>query len=193
MTPIDALRAGELVLFSTDTIVGLHADASNLSAYELLWRRKGYDAPRPFVLLFESLEQLRAYASISSRVEEQLRLAWPGPVTVLLEPSVEAPAHWCEKMASLAARVPDLAPLRSIVKKLASPVFSSSANVLGQSPAENLSAARARFPDLQAAELALEGAAGVVSTLVDLRAPQARILRPGAAPWPPRGASGRPT
>jgi len=188
---LQSLQRGELVLLSTDTIVGLHADARSVEAYDALWRLKGYDAPRPFVLLFAAISDVLASCELSAANRERLAQTWPAPLTALLSARDHAPAHWTGPNHKIAARVPALEPLRELIRRFGAPLLSTSANIAGEQPLDDLKAAQRRFPGLLAADLGGSGSSGEASTLVDLTEPGGRVLRPGAAPWPPRkGPSG---
>lgn len=180
-----ALRAGEAALLSVDTIAGLHASSSLAHTAGLLRSLKGSPEGRPFLLLFDSTESVLRHARPHAAHEAALRRAWPGPLTALLTPTESAPEAWSKGSGLVAARVPALPELRSLIAALGAPLWSTSANRAGEPPAADMDAARALFPDLVWADFASAGQGGQASTLVDLSGPDARILRPGAAPWPP--------
>jgi L-threonylcarbamoyladenylate synthase len=180
-----ALRAGEAVLLSVDTVVGIHALSAAPGGLEALRARKAAPADRPFLLLFASIEDVLRFGRPAPAFEAQLRSAWPGPLTALLRPTEAAPRAWSAPGGLLAARVPALSALCALIAELGAPLWSSSANRSGEAPAVDLDAARAQFPDLVWADFAGRTEAIQPSTLVDLSGPQARVLRRGAAPWPP--------
>ncbi len=185
MNAAETLRAGKVVLLDTDTLPGLHALASGKGATRKLRDLKGSPQGRPFLLLFACLEDVLRYAHPPQEDRlALLRRAWPGPLTALLGPSERALPEWVAKEGSIAARVPACAPLRSLLAELGAPLFSTSANRAGESPATSLQEASARFPQLAAFSLG-DASPGVASTLVDLRGETVEILRRGHAPWPP--------
>lgn len=187
---LDALRAGEVVLLNTETLPGLHASAALESSVQRLAELKGSPAGRPFLLLFDSTESVLRYgAPVDPHDADALEDSWPGPLTALLTPTGRAPAHWIHEEKTIAARVPDAPPLRRLIAELGGPLFSTSANRAGEPPAEDLETARRHFPRLASSDLETRPL-GAPSTVVDLSVAPGRILRPGAATWPPRRAPG---
>jgi tRNA threonylcarbamoyl adenosine modification protein (Sua5/YciO/YrdC/YwlC family) len=180
-----ALRDGGVALLAVDTVVGLHASSQSSEGLDAIRARKASPADRPFLLLFSSIEDVLRVARPFPSHEAALRQAWPGPLTALLRPVEAAPAAWGGPSGLIAARVPALAPLRELIAELGAPLWSSSANRAGEPATADLDAARAQFPDLVWADFAGQPGDGQASTLVDLSGPEARILRPGAASWPP--------
>jgi L-threonylcarbamoyladenylate synthase len=174
-----------VVLLTTDSLPGLHVRADQPDAAARLAACKGSPPGRPFLLLFPSREEALRYGRPATTAQgEALERAWPGPLTALLIPTGAAPAAWSGAGTGLAARVPALPRLRQLLEAVGAPLFSTSANLAGQEPAVTLEEAVRRFPDLPAVDLG-EGGARLPSTLVDLTGARDRILRPGAAPWPP--------
>lgn len=81
----------------------------------------------------------------------------------------------------MALRVPDAPVLREIVRRLGAPVTGTSANVSGGDPATRAAEVRAAFG--QTVDAILDGGetpGGPPSTVLDLTAPDPRILRAGS-------------
>ena len=68
--------------------------------------------------------------------------------------------------------------VRRLLEALGGPLFSTSVNRAGESPAPDLDAARAAFPDLHFLDFG-EGGVGAASTIVDCTGEPARIVRAG--------------
>lgn len=181
-----ALRAGEVVLLNTETLPGLHAVAASKDSAQRLSALKDSPAGRPFLLLFADVETALRYGSPHDPHDaDALEEVWPGPLTALLTPTARAPRHWIHEERTIAARVPDSPGLRHLLRELGGALFSTSANRAGQPPAEDLASACALFPDLLHGDLGTIPL-GTPSTVVDLSVSPGRVLRPGAAAWPPR-------
>lgn len=185
----ERLRAGDVVLLNTETLPGLHAVASRSESVAELVRHKGSTPGRPFLLLFADLESVLDFATAADAHDvDRLERAWPGPLTALLSPRPSAPSHWVHEGRTIAARVPQADSLRSLIRSVGGPLFSTSANRAGEDPAATLGAARATFPELVADDLGIVPL-GMPSTVVDLSVAPGQILRPGAVAWPPEKAS----
>jgi L-threonylcarbamoyladenylate synthase len=185
VTAAAALRAGEIVLLTTDTVPGLHALATRPGAADELRATKGTSGARPFLLLFADAAQVLACGRTASPLDrDRLLRVWPGPLTALLCPTAEAPAAWVHERRSIAVRVPAHESLRTLIREAGGPLFSTSANRPGQSPAGDLASACGIFPLLRAYDLG-GGSARPPSTIVDLTVSPGRVVRAGAVAWPP--------
>ena len=175
------LAADGVVVFPADTVYGLACAPDSRHAVERLYWLKGRPQDKPAAVMFFSLDGLLdALPELDPRVVEALRALLPGPVTALV-PNRDRrfPLACGPDPATLGLRVP---ALHNALSQVRSPVLQSSANRSGGPDPARLGdvplALRA------AADLVLDGGdlPGTPSTVVDLRAPQWRILREGALP-----------
>jgi L-threonylcarbamoyladenylate synthase len=179
------LRAGEVLLLTTDTLPGLHTLATLPGAAQRLRSCKGSPPGRPFLLLFASADDVLRVARPADVADAALlRRAWPGPLTAVLLPAAGTPGDWTDQGRTLAARVPACEALCELIAEVGGPLFSTSANPAGLPPAIDLAAARDYFPDLEVHDLG-GGALRAASTIMDLSTSPARLVRQGAAVWPP--------
>jgi len=186
MSDLSVLTNGGVVLIASDTLPGLHALATHPDAAEALRVRKASPPGRPFLLLFADLDAVLEFGRPGAATYiDDLRRAWPGPLTALLRPKPKVPREWIHEGHSFAARVPEREELRALLRELGAPLFSTSANEAGEEPARSLREAALRFPELPVLLGENPDASGEASTLVDLTGRTAELLRPGAAPWPP--------
>ncbi len=170
------LRSGGLVVFPTETVYGLGADATNPKALEQLNRVKGRPPEKPYSLHLHSPEQMRPYLStippVAQRLIEQF---WPGPLTIIL-PGNDG--------KTVGFRLPDHPIARAFLKACDVPVAAPSANRSGSPPPT----------DIQEVLVALDGAVdcmldggptklGRESTVVEVtRDGRLEIHREGAIP-----------
>lgn len=79
------LRRGGLVVFPTETVYGVGADATNPQAIERLNRMKGRPPEKPYSLHLHSPEQIQAYVDIVPPLAATLMARfWPGPLTIVM-------------------------------------------------------------------------------------------------------------
>lgn len=175
------LRRGGLVVFPTDTLYALGADASNPAAVERVFAVKGRHLKSPVPLLVADLTM--AVRLVGELPESAIRLAdryWPGPLTLV----VPAPGSICTLLTAgtgrIGLRVPDAAVALAMIRKFGGPVTGTSAN---RSGAQDLLDAHEVLGQLgDRVDFVLDGgrlAAGRPSTVVDVTASPPVIIRPG--------------
>lgn len=104
---------------------------------------------------------------------------WPGPISVIIETS-ENLTYLDQGLGSLAARVPDLKPLISMLR-ITGPLITSSANLPGKPPASTIDEAKNYFGDL--VDFYVDGgdiSDNLPSTLIKLSHNEPQIIRQGA-------------
>jgi len=168
---VRSLRRGALVVYPTDTLLGLGALASDRSAVRRLVAVKGRSATQPVSVCVSSTEELERYARVSPAARRFVRRHLPGPYTVLLVPSPEARRVFAPSIVEFPAvgfRVPDHPVARELARR-AGPVTATSANRHGAPPVRRVARARRAFGRAVACYLAAHPpGSGVPSTLVDL-------------------------
>lgn len=177
----DLLRRGELVVFPTETVYGLGADALQPAALEGIFAAKGRPFSDPLIVHiadYAALEELTT--SIPEEARRLARVFWPGPLTLILPRGPRVPHIVTAGMETVAVRMPSHPVARALILALGSPVAAPSANrFMHVSP----TTAEHALADLNGrVPLILDGgpcAVGVESTILDLSAEVPTILRPG--------------
>ena len=80
---INDLKNGNVIIYETDTLYGLGADATNKLAVEKINKLK--QRKTPLSIMLDSIESIEKYANINASVKNKLTDLFPGPFTVLLE------------------------------------------------------------------------------------------------------------
>jgi L-threonylcarbamoyladenylate synthase len=184
---VDALLAGELVAFPTETVYGLGADASNPSAVRSIFAAKGRPADHPLIVHLGSAAQLNHWAAeVSPSAVALTEAFWPGPLTVIVPRASHVLDVVTGGRPSVGLRVPSHPVAQSLLRSFGarSPhggVAAPSANRFGRvSP----TAAEHVRTDLgNVVRLVLDGGSssvGVESTIVDCTVSPPMILRHGA-------------
>lgn len=175
------LRAGEVVVFPTETVYGLGADAFQPRALERIFAVKG----RPFsdpLIVHIAVES--ALGDLTTSVPEAARLLagafWPGPLTLVLPRRPGVPLLVTAGLETVAIRMPRHPVALALIRELGSPVAAPSANrFMHVSP----TTARHVAADLGGrVPLILDGGpceVGVESTVLNLCSNPPTILRPG--------------
>ena len=171
------LRNGNVVLFPTDTIYGLHAVATDAGAVARIAEIKGREDTKPFIVLASSIDQL-IELGIEADVDllRSLNNIWPAPLTVIFPLRQGIPAS--RGATSLAVRIPALDWLRDLITRTG-PLVSTSANRSGE-PA--IDAPSSLAPALQEGiDAVIDGGPrnGEPSAILDLSGPEPRFIREG--------------
>jgi L-threonylcarbamoyladenylate synthase len=177
-----ALRGGQVVAFPTETVYGLGARVGDERAIGRVFQAKGRPAHHPLIAHVTGEGAARALASSWPRAASLLAEAfWPGPLTVVVDRAAGVPAALAGGGPSVAIRAPSHPVAIALLVALGEPVAAPSANrYQGLSPT---TAAHVVKELGDAVDLVLDGGpcdAGIESTVVDVRGPVARVLRPGA-------------
>jgi L-threonylcarbamoyladenylate synthase len=175
-----AVRAGELVVFPTETLYGIGCDALDAAALARLLATKRRPEEKGIAVIVVDVAMLALVAAeVSDRAQRLIDRFWPGPLTVLFPARPEIPAPLVVD-GTVAARVSSCATVAALARAAGRPIAAPSANLSGEPPAHDVGEARGRFGDLVAVYLDAGCAlAGAPSTLVD-PGPPLRIVREGA-------------
>jgi L-threonylcarbamoyladenylate synthase len=177
-----ALRAGEAVVYPTETFYALGVDALSPTALERLFKIKGREPGKPVALIAADAAMAFGVSREVPAVARVLAEAfWPGPLTLVLPARDGIDAALINAEGGLGVRVSSHPVARALAARLGRPLTASSANRSGEPPAVELSQARAALgADVK---VYLDGgrlAAAAPSTVVVASPTALRILRAGA-------------
>ena len=177
----ELLRLGKLVVFPTETVYGIGANALDANAVEKIFIAKGRPQDNPLIVHVNSVEEVMPLVRMFPPVAKKLAEAfWPGPLTMILPRSGLVPASVSAGLDTVAIRVPSHPVARQLIAAAGVPVAAPSANRSGRpSP----TSAQHCITDLNGhVDLILDGGeceVGVESTVITLAGEKPRILRPG--------------
>jgi len=177
---VEALEAGEIIGYHTDTVYALGCDLTNKKAIDRLYEVKGLDRKQPLSFVCPDLADLAKYAIVDTHAYRIMRRALPGPYTFVLPATREVPKilHRSERR-TVGIRVPDAPIIVAVVRALGRPVVSTSAQRHG---GELVVDARDLEPTFPGITFALDGGFGgrEFTTVVDLSHGYVDIIREGA-------------
>lgn len=185
---VDALLAGHLVAFPTETVYGLGGDAGNDDAVARIFHTKGRPADHPLIVhLAESSDLDRWGRDIPEYSRALAEAFWPGAMTVILPAAPGVSSLVTGGQATLGLRVPSHPVARELLAtfrdKGGSGVAAPSANRFGRVSPTTADAVYAELAEhLHPADRILEGGPceiGVESTIIDCTGEAPSIVRPG--------------
>ncbi|PSP92677.1 threonylcarbamoyl-AMP synthase [Halobacteriales archaeon QS_4_62_28] len=173
----DALTDGELVVYPTETVYGLGADALDPAAVERVFETKGRDRSKPVSLAVPGVDAATEYTEPTEQELAFMRAFLPGPVTVLVDRGEAVPDVLTAGSDRVGIRVPDHEGALDLLAR-AAPITSTSANVSGEPSALEVTEIDASVRDAVAVVLDGGRTPGTESTVVDVTVGE--IVREGA-------------
>jgi L-threonylcarbamoyladenylate synthase len=181
----EILRHGGLVAFSTETVYGLGADASDDGAVARIFEAKKRPRFNPLIVHvrdMEHAESLAVFDALSQRLADRF---WPGPLTLVLPRRFAARLSFLAGagLDTVALRVPVHPVARQLLEKSNLAIAAPSANVSGQVSATTAAHVGENLGD--AVDLILDAgpaSLGIESTIIGFDGDVPLLLRPGALP-----------
>ena len=197
------LRAGRLVVFPTETVYGLGANALDAEAVARIYAVKRRPAASPLIVHVASIAMAKALVAAWPEAADRLaQRFWPGPLTLVLtkshvgadpfvrpaerskaalsSSSMTIPATVTAGLPTVALRMPAHPMALALIRAAGVPVAAPSANrftELSPTTAEHVRSSLGSDVDF-----ILDGGPcqiGIESTVVSLAGPQPVLLRPG--------------
>jgi L-threonylcarbamoyladenylate synthase len=173
-----AIRSGGLVVYPTETVYGLGADALNPDAVEAVFDAKQRPRNKPLSFAFPGWEAALDYVEVDETERAFMREFLPGPVTVVCEKTDDVPDALTAGSDRVGVRVPDHEVALALCERVA-PVTATSANISGTPSVTDPADLDPEFLDrVDAVVDAGETPGGTGSTVVDVASGD--ILREGA-------------
>ncbi|MBR5744539.1 MAG: threonylcarbamoyl-AMP synthase [Muribaculaceae bacterium] len=180
---IEALNAGEVIIYPTDTLYALGCDALNNNAIQRICRIKGINPEKTNLsIICSDLSQAAEYARIDNRAFRILKNNLPGAFTFILPASTTLPKVF-KGRKTVGVRIPANAIPCEIAARLGNPILTTSVEVDEDNPAEGCEPESIAMHYEDVASLIIDGGEGNVmpSTVVDLTdSSDPTVVREGA-------------
>src|SRR5579883_580489 len=174
------IRAGHLVAFPTETVYGLGANALDAEAVRRIFVAKGRPATNPVIVHIADPADLAELTVGHEKASSLIARFWPGPLTIVLPKKPAIPDIVTAGGPTVAIRMPAHPVALSLIRAAGVPIAAPSANRSEQiSPTQAAHVLQGLGDDV---EIILDGGhtqVGLESTVIDLSAEPARLLRPG--------------
>ncbi len=175
------LRNGGTVIFPTETVYGLGANALSADAVRRIYEAKGRPSDNPIIIHIAQWSQL--FDIVSSVPPEARLLAeafWPGPLTLIFPKNDSVPDAVTGGLATVAVRFPAHPIARKLIALSGVPVAAPSANLSGKpSPTAPEHVIQDMDGRVDCILCGGDSSGGVESTVLDLTVSPPMILRPG--------------
>lgn len=177
------LQNGGVIVYPTDTLYGLGANALNEDAILKIFKIKKQDRNKPISVIVKDIKMARKIACIDSKVEKILNKIWPSPITVVLRKKDIISDILTGNSETVAIRIPDNKFISALMKKIDFPITTTSANISGENNLLKSKEIVEKFkkekfaPDLFIDTGDLKNP--TASTIIDLTTPAPKIIRTG--------------
>ena len=175
------IRNGELVIFPTETVYGIGANALDENAVGKIFIAKGRPSDNPLIVHIADRTKVEEIAQDITEMEQILIDEFmPGPFTIILKRKPEVPDIVTAGLDTVAVRMPDNIIARAIIQFSGVPIAAPSANISGKPSGTSVEDIRAELEGKVSAIIdGGETEIGLESTVVKVVDEVPVILRPG--------------
>lgn len=129
----ESIKQGKLVLFPTETVYGIGANALNTEAVKSIFIAKGRAQDNPLIVHIANIDMLDGLVKDVGDVELKLmKQFWPGPLTIVLEKKPIIPDMITGGLDTVAIRMPSNEIARKLIEYSNLPIAAPSANISGR-------------------------------------------------------------
>jgi L-threonylcarbamoyladenylate synthase len=178
---VETLRAGDLVVFPTETVYGLGANAADPAAVRKIFQVKGRPTDHPVIVHLDNPRYLHRWVSDMPVSAEKLAARfWPGPLTLILPKAEKVNDVVTGGQDSIGIRVPSHPIAQQLLTAFGGGIAAPSANRFGRlSPTKPEHVRDELGTAIQVILDGGESPIGLESTIVSCLGNEARLLRPG--------------
>lgn len=175
----EVIKSGGTVVFPTETVYGLGANALDEKASARIFEAKGRPQDNPLIIHVSS-ENIGDYVEyVPDDAKKLMRKFWPGPMTIILKKSRLIPDVITAGLDSVAVRMPSNKVAHELIRLAGVPIAAPSANISGRPSPTNVDHV---IEDLFGkVDVILGGGStdvGLESTVIDMTG-RPTVLRPG--------------
>ena len=176
---IKALSAGKAIVYPTETVYGLGADATNKLAVKRLFEIKTRDPSKPMSIALADVSAAEKFAIFNDTARMLAKKFLPGPLTLVLKARRSLPLITLK--GTVGIRIPNHSFALSLLRRFKKPITATSANVSGLRSAVLASDVHSRlWTNVEIVVDDSETKYRLESTVLDVTSDKPKILREGA-------------
>ncbi len=127
----NVIKGAGLVVFPTETVYGLGADATSADAVKKIYVAKGRPSDNPLIIHISAPEQAEKYTYTVPLYYKLAERFMPGPLTVILKSKEAIPLATRGGLDTVAVRCPSDPIARALISYAGVPIAAPSANLSG--------------------------------------------------------------
>jgi len=175
------IKTGGVVVYPTDTLYGLGADALDVAAIHKIFELKKRPLSQPLPIAVSNMKMLKDYAVVDKKSGAFIEKFLPGPLGVIMKKRDNLPDVLTSGLDNVAVRIPDNPVALRLITCLEAPITTTSANLSGKVPPISVDEVLSQISEI---DLILDGGkleSRDPSTIVDLSG-EPKIIRVGKIP-----------
>ncbi len=178
----ELIAMGETVVFPTETVYGLGADAFNPQAVLKIFEAKNRPADNPLIVHISSFDMIASVTTDFNPTAQAIAKAFmPGPITLVLKKTPKIPSEVSAGLPTVGVRFPKNSIAREFISLCNTPIAAPSANLSGTVSATTFSDVWRDLNGRVGGMIQGEDCEfGIESTVVDVTGEVPVILRPGS-------------
>jgi len=134
---VKTLNEENLIIYPTDTLYGLGADATNTSAIKKINKIKNRNTP--LSIMISDIKNIEKYAEYDSNTIKQIEKILPGPFTILLKAKKSNLSYLVQNDSKkIGIRIPNHKFCLQLLKKYKKPIITTSVNTHGTKSLNNI-------------------------------------------------------
>lgn len=127
------IKEGKIVLFPTETVYGIGANALDEKAVNKIFDAKGRASDNPLIVHICNLDMLNDLVQEIGEIEEKLITNfWPGPLTIIFNRKECIPNNVTAGLDTVGIRMPSNSVARKLIEFAGLPIAAPSANISGK-------------------------------------------------------------
>lgn len=177
---VAALSEGGLVVYPTETVYGLGADASSDEAAAKVFKAKNRPLENPISVAVDSIDMARKTIEMTKAAEALFENFLPGPLTIIMRAKPFISELVTAGTGKVGVRIPDHPIALKLIESFGEPITSTSANLSGKTPPATAEEALKQLGE--SVDVALDSGECRIrtpSTVVDATLDRLKILREG--------------
>ena len=128
-----SIKEGNIVLFPTETVYGIGANALDENAVNKIFKAKGRASDNPLIVHICNIEMLEDLVKKVSKIEQKLMdNFWPGPLTIIFDRKKCVPNVVTAGLDTVGIRMPSNEIARKLIEFSGVPIAAPSANISGK-------------------------------------------------------------